>query len=518
MASLLLPGGRKTSPREKSLCGGSLSAGSVIVYVWRQHDAEAVAENLQAAGVSGGIVVYHGGMDASARTKAQSRFMRGKARICVATVAFGLGIDKQDIRGVVHMYLSASPENYLQEIGRAGRDGAESSAVALVLEKEVLVRHSVSHSDMISKSQIRELFSLISDEFRATRALLSVSHTEPLPGCIGLPLPKCLETCSMTPETVETVISLLEQRDDPIFTFEGTGYDRALVAPRRCSLHTLAAREPVVDAIVKCSKCVEAPAGEINEDQPDPSSISASFRQSSVSQSHGSYSFSVIQCARVMGREAEPRHVFAALRRLQNCGEIDLVLDTTDDGKALNIRLTSIGCCVFGGESEAAIDELVSWCNDVCLTTVRQAARKVADMNYILGRLARVPRCASTQEKTSSLLLFQELVQEYFEAEGRSEPLARAAEDLPHFEQVVSETLRTDVRSVLGSLRDAMAGKPSRLLECGDPDYFSLVATKFLHGIAPSAIPRRTLQSIPLFGQYQSTRFEDLHEAIRRLV
>ena len=49
--------------------------------------------------------------------------MRGKARICVATVAFGLGINKADVVGVVHLYLSASPEHYLQEIGRAGRDG-----------------------------------------------------------------------------------------------------------------------------------------------------------------------------------------------------------------------------------------------------------------------------------------------------------------------------------------------------------------------------------------------------------
>lgn len=52
---------------------GVLSKGSVIVYVWRQRDTEVVAENLTSAGVTGGIVMYHGGMDASARTKAQSK-------------------------------------------------------------------------------------------------------------------------------------------------------------------------------------------------------------------------------------------------------------------------------------------------------------------------------------------------------------------------------------------------------------------------------------------------------------
>jgi ATP-dependent DNA helicase Q4 len=79
---------------------GVLSSGSVIVYVWRQKDTEAVAEYLNGSGIKGGVTIYHGGMDATARAKSQSRFMRGKARVCVATIAFGLGIDKADIEGV----------------------------------------------------------------------------------------------------------------------------------------------------------------------------------------------------------------------------------------------------------------------------------------------------------------------------------------------------------------------------------------------------------------------------------
>ncbi len=79
---------------------GALSTGSVIIYVWRQKDTEAVAEYIASCDVPGGVTVYHGGMDSSARSKSQSKFMRGKARICVATVAFGLGIDKADVEGV----------------------------------------------------------------------------------------------------------------------------------------------------------------------------------------------------------------------------------------------------------------------------------------------------------------------------------------------------------------------------------------------------------------------------------
>jgi ATP-dependent DNA helicase Q4 len=79
---------------------GRLCKGSVIVYCWRQKDTEAIAEYLLASGVKGGVVVYHGGMDSSARAKSQNKFMRGKARVCVATVAFGMGIDKADVIGV----------------------------------------------------------------------------------------------------------------------------------------------------------------------------------------------------------------------------------------------------------------------------------------------------------------------------------------------------------------------------------------------------------------------------------
>jgi ATP-dependent DNA helicase Q4 len=102
VAGILTPFGANSTDK-KNPYARRLARGSVIVYVWRQRDTEVVAESLKAAGVAGGIVVYHGGMDANARAKSQSKFMRGKARICVATVAFGLGIDKADIVGVSTM-------------------------------------------------------------------------------------------------------------------------------------------------------------------------------------------------------------------------------------------------------------------------------------------------------------------------------------------------------------------------------------------------------------------------------
>lgn len=104
--------------------------GSGIVYVRLREAAEKVAEYLREQGVSASY--YHGGLPHAERSIRQDEWLAGKTRIMVATTAFGMGIDKPDVRFVVHYSMCDSLESYYQEAGRAGRDGGKSYAVLLV--------------------------------------------------------------------------------------------------------------------------------------------------------------------------------------------------------------------------------------------------------------------------------------------------------------------------------------------------------------------------------------------------
>ncbi|MEA2695509.1 MAG: ATP-dependent helicase RecQ [Acidobacteriota bacterium] len=130
-------------------------AGPTIVYVTQQKTAEEVAATLARKGFS--ARAYHAGMEDDERARVQDEFLGSQDAVVVATIAFGMGIDKADIRRVVHYNLPKSLENLAQEIGRAGRDGLPAVCETLVVTDDLLTLRNFAYGDTPDLEAVREL-------------------------------------------------------------------------------------------------------------------------------------------------------------------------------------------------------------------------------------------------------------------------------------------------------------------------------------------------------------------------
>ena len=138
-------------------------AGATIVYVSLQRHAEEVAKTLQAAGYT--AAPYHAGMAADKRSQTQESFMAGRIPIICATIAFGMGIDKSDIRYIYHYHMAKGFESYMQEIGRAGRDGLPSICELLACPDDATTLENFVYGDTPDHVSLRGLLEeLLNDE------------------------------------------------------------------------------------------------------------------------------------------------------------------------------------------------------------------------------------------------------------------------------------------------------------------------------------------------------------------
>src|SRR5262249_12335838 len=129
--------------------------GPTIVYVTLQRTAEDVASRLADAGFA--ARAYHAGMETADRAAVQDWFAQSDRAIVVATIAFGMGIDKADIRAVYHYNLPKSLENFSQEIGRAGRDGLPSTCEMFVCPDDLNQLENFVYGDTPGLAAVRGL-------------------------------------------------------------------------------------------------------------------------------------------------------------------------------------------------------------------------------------------------------------------------------------------------------------------------------------------------------------------------
>ena len=217
-------------------------AGQGIVYLRTREGVEQVAESLKNEGVAASP--YHGGMGAAERAMRQDEWMSGKTRIMVATNAFGMGVDKPDVRFVVHYSVCDSIESYYQEAGRAGRDGGRAYALLLVSPDDKSRARHRFESEFPSLDTIKRCYESIFN-------YLQIGVGEGKGASLDFDVHDFCRSFKFFTPSALSAISILQQNGYLTFTDEADHPSRIMFCVSRDSLYRIRVERGDLDYILR---------------------------------------------------------------------------------------------------------------------------------------------------------------------------------------------------------------------------------------------------------------------------